>query len=221
MILPNKKADRLTAIFVIFVALVGIGVLVFIRKGTLKKVESLNDQNKTVQTIPLEEIGNAEIKAFVSYFFVPGSTPVLRETELFELRDQAAQDLLSSDDICSANRPCNNTKEYFLEFTPNFIFETTHDETTIAEADPDSFVDLCDIKKKKYYRVIGTGTEGSIYGTYWLSDYSFIVYGMESNDGFIDIFDIKAKTRKSYVIDSAKRKTNADPAAFLMTKNGP
>jgi hypothetical protein len=90
----------------------------------------------------------------------------------------------------------------------------------VSGADPDAFVDICDIREKKVYRVRQTGTEGSIYGTFWLSDFSFVVYGMESDEAFVDVYDIKVKTRTSYAIDKAKRKRDADLDAFLIAKYG-
>lgn len=163
---------------------------------------------------------NAEIKAFVNYFFIPSNTLLKKRTEVLSLQDQAAQSLLSSADICSSDSPCNRTKDYFLAFTPNFLFETINGRKIVSGADPDAFVDVCDIREKKVYRVRQTGTEGSIYGTFWLSDFAFVVYGMESDEGFVDVFDIKAKTKTSYSIDKAKRKPNADIDAFLIAKYG-
>jgi len=164
--------------------------------------------------------GSAQVKAFMTYFFVPGSTLLKKTTEVFSLQDQYAQSLLSTDDICSSESPCNRTKDFSLAFTPNFLLETINGRTIVSEADPDAFVDLCDIRGKKVYRVHQTGTEGSIYGTFWLSDFSFVVYGMESDEAFVDVFDISAKTRTSYTIDKAKRKPGADLDAFLIAKYG-
>ncbi len=163
---------------------------------------------------------NGEIKAFVAYFFLPGTSPVKNRTENFSLQDQAAQRPLSSVDICSPDSPGNKAKDYFLAFTPNFLFETANGQTIVSGADPDAFVDVCGIKEKKVYRVRQTGTEGSIYGTFWLSDYSFVVYGMESDEGFIEVYDIKAKTKTSYTIDKAKKKRDADLDSFLIAKYG-
>jgi hypothetical protein len=163
---------------------------------------------------------NAEIKAFVNYFFVPSSSLLKKRTEVFSLQDQAAQSLLSATDLCSSDTPCNRTKDYFLAFTPNFLFETINGRIIVLGADPDAFVDICDIREKKVYRVRQTGTEGSIYGTFWLSDFSFVVYGMESDEAFVDVYDIKVKTRTSYAIDKAKRKRDADLDAFLIAKYG-
>ncbi len=163
---------------------------------------------------------NAEIRAFVDYFFVPGSALLKQEAGLFSLHDQAAQNLLSVADMCSLDSPCNKTREYSLQFTPNFLFETVSGRTILTGADPDAFVDVCDIKGKKVYRVRQTGTEGSIYGTFWLSDFSFVVYGMESNEAFIEVYDIKAKTIASYAIDRAIRKRDAVPDSFLIAKYG-
>jgi hypothetical protein len=161
---------------------------------------------------------NAEIKVFVNYFFIPGSTLLKKRTEVLSLQDQAAQSFLSTADICSSDSPCNRTKDYFLAFTPNFLFETINGRTIVSGADPDAFVDVCDIRENKVYRVRQTGTEGSIYGTFWLSDFSFVVYGMESDEAFVDVYDIKAKTSTSYTIDKAKRKRDADLDAFLIAK---
>lgn len=163
---------------------------------------------------------NAEIKAFVSYFFVPDSTIVKDGTEGFSLSDQCAESLLNTEDVCSSGSPCNRTKEYSLVFTPNFLFETINGRTIVSGADPDAFVDLCDIRQKKVYRVRETGTEGSIYGTFWLSDFSFVVYGMESDETFVEVYDIKTKTKTNYTIDKLKRKPNADVDAFLIAKYG-
>jgi hypothetical protein len=163
---------------------------------------------------------NAEIKAFVNYFFVPYSTLFKKRTEVFSLQDQAAQSLLRAADLCSPDTPCNRTKDYFLAFTPNFLFEAINGRIIMLGADPDAFVDVCDIGEEKVYRVRQTGTEGSIYGTFWLSDFSFVVYGMESDEVFVDVYDIKSKTKTSYAIDRAKRKRDADPDAFLIAKYG-
>jgi hypothetical protein len=163
---------------------------------------------------------NAEVKAFVTYFFVPSSTLIKNETEAFSLQDQNAEILAGTDDMCPSDSLCNRTKDYFLEFTPNFLFETINGRTIVSEAEPDAFVDLCDIRGKKVYRVRGTGTEGSIYGTFWLSDFAFVVYGIESDEGFVDVFDIKAKIKTSYSIDKAKRKRDADLDSFLIAKYG-
>lgn len=163
---------------------------------------------------------NAEVKAFVTYFFVSGCTLLKNETQVFLLQERDAESLAITTDPCSPDSPCNKTKDYFLELTPNFLLETINGRTIVSEADPDAFVDLCDIKGKKVYRVRGTGTEGSIYGTFWLSDFAFVVYGMESDEGFVDVFDIKAKTKTSYSIDKAKRKPDADLNAFLIAKYG-
>ncbi len=165
-------------------------------------------------------VSNAEIKAFVTYFFVPGASLLKNRTEDFSLHDQAAQNLLSNTDMCSPDSPCNRTKEYFLAFTPNFLFETVNGRIIVSGADPDAFVDVCDIKGKKVYRVRQTGTEGSIYGTFWFSDFSFVVYGMESDDAFVEVYDIKAKTKTNYTIDKARRKSGADLDAFLIAKYG-
>ncbi len=165
-------------------------------------------------------VNNAEVKAFVTYFFVPGASLLKNRTENYSLYDQTAQNLLSNADMCSPDSPCNRTKEFFLAFTPNFLFETVNGRTIVSGADPDAFVDVCDIKEKKVYRVRQTGTEGSIYGTFWLSDFSFVVYGMESDEAFVEVYDIKSKTKTSYSIDKAKRKRNADLDAFLIAKYG-
>lgn len=165
-------------------------------------------------------VNNPEIKAFVTYFFVPGVSLLKNGTEDFSLQDQAAQNLLSNAAMCSPDNPCNRTKEYFLAFNPNFLFETVNGRTIVSGADPDAFVDVCDIKGKKVYRVRQTGTEGSIYGTFWLSDLSFVVYGMESDEAFVEVYDIKEKTKTSYAIDKAKRKSDADLDEFLIAKYG-
>ncbi len=163
---------------------------------------------------------NAEIKAFVMHFFVPGTSLIKNRTEDFSLQDQASQNLLSNTDMCSPDSPCNRTKEYFLSFTPNFLFEIVNGRTIVSGADPDAFVDVCDIKGNKVYRVRQTGTEGSIYGIFWLSDFSFVVYGMESDDTFVEVYDIKAKTKTSYAIDKAKRRRDADLDSYLIAKYG-
>ena|GEM_PF-3918035 len=163
---------------------------------------------------------NAEVKTFVTYFFVPGSTLLKNATDVFLLQNQYAQSLVSTDDICFSDSPCNKTKDYFLKFTPNFLFEIINGRKIVTGADPDAFVDLRDIKGKKSYRVRATGTEGSIYGTFWLSDFSFVVYGIESDEAFVDVYDIKAKTKTSYTIDKTKRKPDADVDAFLIAKYG-
>jgi hypothetical protein len=163
---------------------------------------------------------NAEIKAFVNYFFIPRSTLLKKRTEVLSLQDQAAQSLLSTVDICSSDSTGNRTKDYFLALTPNFLFETINGQKIVSGADPDAYVDVCDRREKKVYRVRQTGTEGSIYGTFWLSDFAFVVYGMESDEGFVDVFDIKAKTKISYSIDKARRKPNVDLDAFLIAKYG-
>jgi hypothetical protein len=147
---------------------------------------------------------NAEIKAFVNYFFIPRSTLLKKRTEVLSLQDQAAQSLLSTVDICSSDSTGNRTKDYFLALTPNFLFETINGQKIVSGADPDAYVDVCDRREKKVYRVRQTGTEGSIYGTFWLSD----------------VFDIKAKTKISYSIDKARRKPNVDLDAFLIAKYG-
>jgi hypothetical protein len=41
---------------------------------------------------------------------------------------------------------------------------------------------------------------------------------MESEEGFIDVIDIKAKTKTSYSIDKAKRRRDADVDAFLIAR---
>jgi len=163
---------------------------------------------------------NAEIKAFVTYFFVPGTSLLKNRTEGFSLQDQASQSLLSDGDVCSPDTPCNKTKDYFLSFTPNFLFETVNDRTVVSGADPDAFVEVCNVKGEKVYRVRQTGTEGSIYGTFWLSDFSFVIYGMESDEGFVEVYDIKAKTKTSYTVDKAQRKRDADLDSYLITKYG-
>jgi hypothetical protein len=163
---------------------------------------------------------NAEIKAFVTYFFVPGTSLLKKRTENFSLQDQAAQGFLSNADICSPDSPSNKTKDYSLAFTPNFLFETVNGRTIVSGADPDAFVDVCDIRGKKVYRVRQTGTEGSIYGTFWLSDLSFVVYGIEADEAFVDVYDIRSKTKTSYAIDKAKRKRDADVDSFLIAKYG-
>ncbi|HAS54786.1 MAG: hypothetical protein A2X56_14190 [Nitrospirae bacterium GWC2_57_13] len=163
---------------------------------------------------------SAEVKAFLTHFFITGTKLIKNETEDFSLQTQYAEILTGADTTCSSESLCNKTKDYFLEFTPNFLFGTINGRTIVSEADPDAFVDLCDIRGTKVYRVLGTGTEGSIYGTFWLSDYAFVVYGMESNEGFADVFDIKAKTKTSYSIDKEKRKPHADLDAFLIDKYG-
>jgi len=163
---------------------------------------------------------NAEIKSFVAYFFVPGTSLKKKRSEDFTLREQASQNLLGSDDICSSDSPCNRTKDYSLEFTPNFLFETVNGRTIVSGADPDAFVDICDIKGKKVYRVRQTGTEGSIYGAFWLSDFAFVVYGMESDEAFVEVYDIKEKNTTNYTIDKIKRKRDADLDSFLIAKYG-
>jgi len=163
---------------------------------------------------------NAEIKAFVTYFFV-SSTPLQKNrTEDFSLQNQAAQSLLINVDMCSPDSPCNRTKDYSLAFTPNFLFETVNGRTIVSGADPDAFVDVCDIKGKKVYRVRQTGTEGSIYGTFWLSDFSFVIYGMESDEAFVEVYDINAKIKTNYTLDKTKRKRDADTDSFLIAKYG-
>ena len=163
---------------------------------------------------------NAEIRAFINYFFVPGATLLKKQAEDFSLQDQVAQSLLSIDDICSPDSPCNRTKDYILAFTPGFLFETVNGRTIVSGADPDAFVDVCDINKKKVHRVRQTGTEGSIYGAFWLSDFSFVVFGMESDEAFVEVYDIEAKTKSNYTIDQAKRKRDAASDSFLIAKYG-
>jgi hypothetical protein len=165
-------------------------------------------------------VNNSEIKAFVAYFFVQGTSLTKNRTENFTLQDQSSQNLLSTADICSPGSPCNKANDYSLTFTPNFVFETVEGRTVILGADPDAFVDVCDLKGKKVYRVRQTGTEGSIYGTFWLSDYSFAVYGIEINEAFVEVYDIKAKIKTSFTIDKAKRKGNADSDSFFIAKYG-
>jgi len=166
-------------------------------------------------------INNVEVKAFVNYLFAPGSTLIKNKTEDFLLQEEYALSFLSTNmDICSSERPCNKSKESYLVFTPNFLFETENGRKKVTGADPDAFVDLFDIGKSKYYRVSATGTEGSIYGTFWLSDFSFVVYGMEFDAGFVDVFYITAKKKTSYTIDKAKRKHDADLDTFLIAKYG-
>jgi hypothetical protein len=90
----------------------------------------------------------------------------------------------------------------------------------VSGADPDAFVDICDIKGKKIYRVRQTGTEGSICGAFWLSDFAFVVYGMESDETFVEVYDIKEKKITNYTIDKTKRKRDAELGSFLIAKYG-
>lgn len=169
---------------------------------------------------------NPEIKSFVTYFFVPSASLSKLGAESFSLQDRAAQTLLSATDICSPDNQsgmqftCNKSQDYSLAFTPNFIFTTEDGRIIVSGADPDAFVDICDIKKKKVYRVRQTGTEGSVYGTFWLSDFSFVVYGIESDETFVEVYNIAAKTKTSYTIDKSKRKRDAAPDSFLLAKYG-
>jgi hypothetical protein len=43
---------------------------------------------------------------------------------------------------------------------------------------------------------------------------------MESDEAFVEVYDIKAKTKSNYTIDKAKRKRDADSDSFLIAKYG-
>ncbi len=130
---------------------------------------------------------SSEVRAFLSHFFVPGTA--LRGERPEALALGAGMELLSAgDDVC-ADGLCNVTREYFLEFTPNFLFETRGGRKVVVGADPDAFVDLCELREARCHRVRGTGTNGDILGTFWLSRASFVVYGIESGAGFVEVFE--------------------------------
>lgn len=163
-------------------------------------------------------VNNGEVRAFLNHFFAPGSSLQKEKTEALLFGDGIGF-VSTGVEMCTSDSPCNRTKEYFLEFTPNFLFETRNGRK-IVWADPDAFVDLCDIRKLKCYRLRSTGTDGSIYGTCWVTDFAFVVYGIEYDAGFVEVFDIKARTKTSYTIDKARRKADADRDAFLIVRYG-
>lgn len=171
-------------------------------------------QNSNLMTHP-------KVKAFIQYFYMDESAMVFEKSEsldLLPLGSQANKTLLK--DICSAaqkNFQCNATKEYILDFTPDFSIEQKNGRNTITELSPDSFADLLDIKKSKWYRLDSRGSDGSIYETFWYSAYSFVIYGMDSDGGFLTLFNLKKKTRKIYSFREALKKQKADPDIFLLS----
>lgn len=159
---------------------------------------------------------SSEVRAFLSHFFVPGTA--LRGERPEALALGAGMELLSAgDDVC-ADGLCNVTREYFLEFTPNFLFETRGGRKVVVGADPDAFVDLCELREARCHRVRGTGTNGDILGTFWLSRASFVVYGIESGAGFVEVFDLQARTRTTWVVDRDRRRPGADCDEFVIAR---
>jgi hypothetical protein len=161
---------------------------------------------------------NAEIRTFLNYFFLPGSSLTKVSTEPISLKEPTGN--FKSSGTCPPNRLCNPTKEYYLVFTPNFRFERENGKISVSEAGPDAFVDLFAVKQSAYYRLSQTGPMGSIYGAFWLSEFSFVDYGMGSSGGFIEVFDIKALSRTTYIVEKSKKKPSADLHLFLISKYG-
>lgn len=162
--------------------------------------------------------GSGEIRAFLSHFFVSGTELREEPPEALSLGEGTA---LSStgDDVCG-DALCNRTRECFLEFTPNFLFATRGGRKVVVGADPDAFVDLCRLRTARCHRVRQTGTDGDILGTFWSSDTSFVVYGVESGEGFVEVFDLLAGTRTKHVADRDRARPGADRDAFVIDRYG-
>lgn len=162
--------------------------------------------------------GSGEVRAFLSYFFLPGTELRGKPPEALSLGEGMALQS-TGDDLC-ADALCNGTREYFLEFTPNFLFATRGGRRVVVGADPDAFVDLCALRTARCHRLRGTGTDGEILGTFWLSNASFVVYGIESGEGFVEVYDLQTGTRTKQVADRDRARLGADRDAFLLARYG-
>lgn len=162
--------------------------------------------------------GSVEVGSFLSHFFMPGTQ--LRGERPEELSLGEGMELLSTgEDVCSDGL-CNETRDYFLEFTPNFLFQTRGGRKVVVGADPDAFVDLCEPRQARCHRVRATGTDGDILGTFWLAGESFVVYGLESGAGFVEVFDLRARTRTTWVADRDRARPGADRDEFVIARYG-
>ncbi|MGB8931262.1 MAG: hypothetical protein WCC48_08450 [Anaeromyxobacteraceae bacterium] len=160
--------------------------------------------------------GSGEVRDFLGHFFLPGTALRGEPPEALSLGE--GMELLSTGaDPCSSGR-CNETREYLLEFTPSFLIATRGGRKVVVGADPDAFVDLCDLREARCHRVRGTGTDGDILGTTWVSDASFVVYGIEAGEGFVEVFDLKARTLTTYVADHDRMKPGADRDGFVIAR---
>lgn len=162
--------------------------------------------------------GSAEVGAFLRHFFLSGTKLRGKPPEALALGEGMALQAPPSG-VCT-EVPCNGTGDYFLEFTPSFLFATRGGRKVVVGADPDAFVDLCGLRTARCHRIRGTGTEGDILGTFWLSDGSFAVYGIESGEGFVEVYDLEAKTRMKYVADRDRALPRADRDAFVLARYG-
>jgi hypothetical protein len=159
-----------------------------------------------------------EVRTFLGHFFLPGTTLRAKPADALSLGEGMALKG-AADDACS-DALCNGTREYFLEYTPNFLFSVRGGRKVVVGADPDAFVDLCGLRTARCHRVRVTGTDGDILGVFWSSDTSFVVYGIESGEGFVEVYDLEARTRATYVADRDRLLPEADRDAFVRARYG-
>lgn len=159
---------------------------------------------------------NQEIKTFLNYFFVADYALKEERSEEFIRDGQYVADL----SIENAPNNCNQSKFYCLAYIPWFEIVTKNGLKVLEDLEPDSFVDLLDLKAKKVQRVASIGTTGAIYGTNWVSEVAFTVYGLEEDAGFVMIIDLAENKETHYSINMKFRKQGANPDTFLIEKYG-
>ena len=97
---------------------------------------------------------------------------------------------------------------------------TKNGRKVVEELEPDCFVDLLDLKAKKVQRVASIGTTGTIYGTNWVSEMAFTVYGLEEDAGFVMIIDLRENKETHYSINKRFRNQGGSQDTFLIEKYG-
>jgi hypothetical protein len=159
---------------------------------------------------------NPEINKFLNYFFVPGYVMKREQIKKFARDGQYIPNLSIQD----APNNCNMSKSYCLHYIPGFEIATEKGHKVIKRLEPDDFVDLLDLKAKKVQRVASIGTIGTIYGTSWVSEEAFAVYGFEEEAGFVKIIDLGENKETYYSIDKKFSKQGVSQDAFLIEKYG-
>ena len=159
---------------------------------------------------------NQEIKTFLNYFFAADYALKEERSEEFIRNGQYVADL----SIENAPNNCNQSKSYCLAYIPGFEIVNKNGCKVVEELEPDCFVDLLDLKAKKVQRVASIGTTGTIYGTDWVSEVAFTVYGLEEDTGFVMIINLGENKETHYSINKKFRKQGANPDTFLIEKYG-
>lgn len=156
------------------------------------------------------------LKEWFSYFFRPNSTasPVT-EKELINFYWQRVDDLPEYT-FHDYEYKCNRSKDYCISIDYNFEIVKRNGNRTIELLDPDSFIHLVDIKNKSVSQIFSMGSVGTLIGAFWSSEKSIILYGIESDNGFIIEIDLVTRQRIMYEIEKRYRRPNTLINKFIL-----